>query len=157
MLKHEEYRIHRFPNAHHRLWKIGKRICDEYEGDARRIWESKEPRAVLERLWNIGAGDQLSRMIVGALRDSDQIGGVASDVKGDVSVCRVLGRAIIGKPTDAETAVKLARKLHPADPWQLDYSLWDIGSHWCKTQPICSKCYLAPHCAYALASHKEND
>jgi len=154
--KHAEYKLHRFPAAHNRLWRIGKRICDEYDGDARRIWEGKEPGAVLEILWNLRAGDQISRMIVGALRDCGQVKGEASDVKGDIYIRRVVGRAVSGKSTDAETAVQLARQLHPPDPWQLDAPLWRVGRDWCKTKPMCSKCYLAPCCAYALAGPKES-
>ena len=48
--KRDEYKLHRFPAAHNRLWRIGTRICDEYEGDARRIWEGTAPRAALEML-----------------------------------------------------------------------------------------------------------
>jgi endonuclease III len=90
-------------------------------------------------------------MIVGALRDCGQIKSTTSDVKGDVYVCRVLGRAVLGEMTDPETAVNLARQLHPADPWQLDAQLWYVGRSYCRaTNPNCSHCYLAPHCAYAL-------
>ena len=82
-------------------------------------------------LWDLGAGDQISRMVVGALRDCGQLTGTASDVKGDVYVCRVLGRAVLGEATDPETAVRLARQLHSADPWQLDAQLWDVGKSYC--------------------------
>jgi endonuclease III len=149
--KRDEYKLHRFPAGHNRLWRIGKRICDEYEGDARRIWKGKDPPAALEMLWGLGAGDQISRMVVGALRDCGQLTGATSDVKGDVYVCRVLGRAVLGETTDPETAVRLARRLHPDDPWQLDAQLWYIGKSCCHAgDPNCSQCYLAPHCAYAL-------
>src|ERR1700750_1892984 len=77
--KREECHLHRFPAAHNRLWRIGKRICDEYAGDARKIWEGRDPQMVLEALENLGAGDEISRMIVGALRDCGQIKGGACD------------------------------------------------------------------------------
>jgi hypothetical protein len=149
--KRDEYKLHRFPAGHNRLWRIGRRICDEYAGDARRMWEGKDSPAVLETLWDLDAGDQISRMVVGALRDCGQIKGATSDVKADVYVCRVLGRAVLGETTDPETAVKLARQLHPADPWQLDAQLWYVGKSYCRARdPNCSQCYLASHCAYAL-------
>jgi hypothetical protein len=141
-----------FPKPTNVCGRTGKRIIDEWGGDARRIWEGKNPSAALEVLWNIGAGDQISRMIVGALKDCGQITGTASDVKGDVYVRRVLGRALLGLPTDAEAAVALARRLHPSDPWQLDAPLWMVGSTTCKTNPICPKCNLSPHCVYALGN-----
>jgi endonuclease III len=147
-----EYNLHRFPAAHNRLWRIGKRICGRYDGDARRIWINRDPQSVLQTLWDIGAGDQISRMIVGALRDCGEIKADASDVKGDIYVRRVLGRALTGDIVDAETAVKLARELHPADPWQLDAQLWQIGSAYCTAKhPKCGGCYLAPHCIYAAS------
>jgi endonuclease-3 len=145
-----QYKLHRFPACHMRLWAIAWRICDTYDGDARRIWEGKKASDVFRRLSDLGSGEQLSRMIVGALRDCGQITG-ASDVKADVHVCRVLGRAVTGDPTDAETAVQLARQLHLADPWQLDWPLWNVGKSYC--HPLnqdCPQCYLAPHCAHAL-------
>ena len=90
-------------------------------------------------------------MVVGALRDCGQLTGATSDVKGDVYVRRVLGRAVLGETTDPETAVRLAGQLHPTDPWQLDAQLWRVGKDYCRTNvPNCSQCYLAPHCAYAL-------
>jgi hypothetical protein len=73
-------------NGHNRLWKIARRICDQYQGDARNIWEGRDSRSVLEALWELGAGDQMSRMIVGALRDCGLMVGVTSDVKGNVYV-----------------------------------------------------------------------
>jgi endonuclease III len=152
--KRDTYKLHRFPAAHNRIWRIGKLICEKYNGDARRIWEDRDARSVLETLWAIGAGEQISRMIVGALRDCGQIQASQSDVKGDVYVCRVLGRAMLGKITDAETAVRLAQRLHP-DPWRLDSQLWDVGNRFCrKLHPDCRQCYLAPHCAYATGAGK---
>jgi hypothetical protein len=96
-------------------------------------------------------GDQISRMIVGALRDCGLLSGDGSDVKGDVYVRRVLGRAVLGAPTDAESSVTLARHLHANDPWQLDAQLWQVGKTYRRKIPRCSSCYLAPCCAFALA------
>jgi endonuclease-3 len=147
--KREEYRPHRFPAGHNRLWSIGKRICDRYDGDSRRIWEEKGASVALDALWDIGAGEQISRMIVGALRDCHQITGVG-DVKADTYVRRVLGRALLGDTTDPGTAIRLSRQMHPADPWQLDAQLWSIGRNYCRpTNPDCPKCYLIQHCSYA--------
>src|ERR1051326_1809007 len=39
--KRGEYKSHRFPHGHDRVWMIGKRIVDEYAGDVRRIWEGQ--------------------------------------------------------------------------------------------------------------------
>lgn len=148
-VRRDKYRLHRFRAGHNRLWGIAWHLCDAYDGDARRIWRDKEPSDVIRRLLAVGAGEQISRMIVGALRDCEQIKG-ASDVKADVYVCRVLGRVVCGNPTDSTTAAELARQLFPADPWQLDWPLWNLGKSYCHARkPSCSQCFLAPKCAYA--------
>jgi endonuclease III len=150
--KRDEYNLHRFPHAHNRLWTIASIICDQHAGDSRRLWENKDSAGALQALWDLGAGEQISRMIVGALRDCGQITAGNSDVKGDIYVRRVLGRAVLGHVTDAETAVQVARELHHADPWQLDAQLWLVGKMWCHSQtPECSQCYLVRYCEYALA------
>jgi endonuclease III len=110
---------------------------------------------VLEALWELGAGDQISRMIVSALRDCGLVVGETSDVKGDVYVSRVLGRSLRGRQVDAETAVELARQIYPADPWQLDAVLWRIGNAFCHAKsPDCSAgCPLTARCDYAAEAN----
>ncbi len=147
--KFKEYHLHRFPNAHNRLWRIGREISDRYDGDANKIWQDRESAEALFRLLDLGAGEQISRMIVGALHDCGQIQGTG-DVKADVHVCRVLGRIFSGRPTNGAAAIEQARQLNPSDPWQLDWPLWNIGNALCRPKsPNCLKCYLAPHCTYA--------
>jgi endonuclease III len=144
-----EFRLHRYPAAHNRLWRIGKEICSYFDGDARKIWQDSSAFDVLCRLNYIGAGEQISRMIVGALRDVGQIKGTG-DVKADVHVCRVIGRVFFGEQTNPEAATELTRQLSPNDPWQLDRTLWTIGTSFCHPKaPECPKCYLSAQCAYA--------
>jgi hypothetical protein len=141
--------LHRWRRAHNRLWPIAKCICMFFDGDARNIWKSSTPFDVLCRLYYIGAGEQLSRMIVGALKDCGQITG-RGDVKADVHVCRVLGRVFEGKEATPVFALKMARELKPDDPWQLDRSLWNLGQTNCDSiNPRCSDCYLTQYCNYA--------
>lgn len=148
--KYRDYKLHRFPAGHNRLWRIAKDIRDRYDGDAGSIWKGKESAAVLVELLALGAGEQISRMIVGALRDCGQIEG-PGDVKADIHVCRVLGRVVYGKEISAPAATELARQLNPSDPWQIDWPLWKVGKDYCRPRsPDCKRCYLAPHCAYNL-------
>lgn len=152
--RYAEYKLHRFPAGHQRLWRIGAVILDKYDGDAARIWQGKELSPVLVDLLALGAGEQISRMIVGALRDCRQIRG-SNDLKADMHVCRVLGRAFQGEPANPAVATELARQLDATDPWQLDWPLWNIGKSYCRpSSPDCERCYLAPHCAYAR-SHSQ--
>ncbi len=148
--KFKESELHWMRNAHNRLWAIAKSVYFHYEGDARRIWQNGDSFDVLCRLFYIGAGPQLSRMIVGALMDCGYVSGKC-DVKADVHVCRVLGRAVFGENASPEDAVELARELHPSQPWQLDLPLWTIGDTLCHPtkNPECSKCDLLLYCTYA--------
>jgi hypothetical protein len=147
--KFKEYHLHRFPNAHNRLWRFGKDICNRYDGDARKIWQNKGSGEVLESFLSLNAGEQISRMIVGALLDCRQIRG-SGDVKADLHVCRALGRIFYGAPTNHAAALELARQLNPSDPWELDQPLWKVGKSYCHPDaPNCSKCYLISYCTYA--------
>jgi hypothetical protein len=140
---------HPFHWAYERLWDIANKICAQYAGDARNIWSGKSPSEALCCLQALGAGDQISRMIVGALRDCQQIEGKSSNVKADRHLCRVLGRVVYGEKIGALKATELTQKLNPADPWQLDWALWKIGKAHCRpTSPNCAGCYLSPHCIY---------
>ena len=150
--KYEEFgRPHRFHRGYQRLWPIANEMCARYDGDARKIWSGRSPFEALIHLWALGAGDQISRMIVGALRDCDQITGDSGDVKADLHLRRVLGRAVYGeeiRATEAAKVIQLTRNLN-ADPWKLDLPLWNIGKSYCRpASPDCSNCYLKPHCAY---------
>jgi hypothetical protein len=148
----ESGRPHRYRWGYERLWGMANTICARYNGDARNIWCKRSPYDALVHLWAVGAGDQISRMIVGALRESGQIKGDAGDVKADVHLRRVLGRAVYGHEigvADAAKIIELTRQLHPSDPWQLDWPLWNLGRATCRaTRPKCNECYLQPYCAY---------
>jgi hypothetical protein len=151
--RYEEFgKPHRFHWAYTRIWGIANAICARYDGDARNIWHGRSPYDALVHLRAVGAGDQISGMIVGALRESGQIQGATGDVKADVHVRRVLGRAIFGdevEDVDAAKIIELTRQLHSADPWQLDWPLWNLGRSNChQTNPDCKQCYLRIHCAY---------
>lgn len=124
--KRKEYSLHRFPKGHERVWKIGKRVVQQYEGDARNIWMNQSIESTLFRLLDLGAGEQISRMIVGALLDTGQIAG-KSDVKVDVHVRRVLGRILRGtafSDSDTKLVLDITREMHPENPWLLDRPLY---------------------------------
>jgi hypothetical protein len=142
--------LHRWQRAHNRIWPIAVCICRYFEGDTRKIWQNGTLFDVLCRLYYIGTGEQISRMIVGALKDCGQISTDRSDVKADVHVCRVLGRVFDGKEATPATAIKLASSLNPDDPWQLDRPLWNLGQTKCDHKsPKCADCYLKTDCKYA--------
>ncbi len=145
-----ECRLHRMHWVHNRLWPIANCICMFFEGDARKIWQNSTLFDVLCRLYYIGAGEQISRMIVGALKDCGHISADRSDVKADVHVCRVLGRVFVGDKTTPWIAINIARDLKPEDPWQLDSAIWILGKTRCNSEsPKCVGCYLESNCKYA--------
>ncbi len=148
--------LHRWHRVHNRIWPIADCISRYFEGDARKIWQGSTLFDVLCRLYYIGAGEQISRMIVGALKDCGQISG-RSDVKADIHVCRVLGRVLAGEKATPEAAIKFARDMYPDDPWKLDGPLWNLGRTRCSdNSPTCTGCYLVSCCKYAQEHSRED-
>ena len=92
-------------------------------------------------------------MIVGALIDTHKINGVGN-VKADIHVCRVLGRALTGEGLTPGRATEITRRMYPQNPWFLDRPLFALGRQICVAgTPQCSKCYLRPACAYYAKTH----
>ena len=152
--KQNEYALHRFPKAHERVWRIGNDIVTHYGGDVRKIWKGQPPDIVLERLNQMRVGEQISRMIVGALCDTDQIQG-QGDVKVDIHVRRVLGRILRGyefTPSEAPIVLETTRQMWPENPWLLDEPLYSLGKGVCfASNPACSDCYVHRECAFYKA------
>jgi endonuclease III len=146
--KFSEYRLHRFPKAHERVWKIGRKVLELYAGDARRIWDGTNVSVARQRLLELGAGEQISRMIAGALYDVGWITG-GGDVKADVHVTRVIGRVFSGGSLSTEEVTEITRRMNPENPWLLDKPLFDIGQKICHTKtPKCDKCPLYTLCNF---------
>lgn len=139
--------LHRFPAAHRRVWRIGREIRDGYRGDSRLIWRGRSPEEVKARLLDMGLGPQLTRMAIGALIDTGHLEGTG-DVKADMNVCRVLGRAVRGRPFTPAEATHATRVMYPKNPWRLDAALFQLGRTICGARPQCRRCSLADDCAY---------
>ena len=151
MSRRREYRLHRFPIAHKRVWRIGKDIVRDYQGDVRNIWNTGTSEEILNRLHKMRVGKQISQMIIGALFDVGIIQS-GSDVKADIHVRRVLGRVTRGQEFDLSEIphiIELTRKMHPEEPWLLDQQLYLLGKQVCfPTNPTCSRCYLSEVCLW---------
>lgn len=130
-------------------------MVEKYDGDARHIWSDRAAAgSVLDRLLDLGAGVQISRMIVRALKDVGVVVG-ASDVKADIHVRRVLGRSVEGTEITVDKAHEIARQMHPLDPSELDWPLLNVGKMWCrKTSPRCGECYLKALCIWAITASR---
>ncbi len=80
-------------------------------------------------------------MIAGALVDTGYLVGKA-DLKADARVMRVLGRVLTEQPLSPADTIRIAREMHPENPWLLDRPLYLLGGGVCKeTSPRCDKCF----------------
>lgn len=142
--KWRQFRVHRFPAAHNRIWRIGYAIVKGYDGDVRNIWQGENAEAVLKKLEGMRCGQEISRMIVGMLITYKQIDGTG-DVKADRHVCRVLGR-VFAQSFDPTAARQVARKICPGNPWGIDIALYDIGKWYCLSDwCYCEYCPIGKH------------
>ena len=152
--KRKEYSLHRFPKGHERVFTIGSKIVSEYDGDARNIWQNQSIDTTLYRLNDLRVGEQISRMVVGALIDANILQG-KGDVKADIHVRRVLGRLLKGTEIPAQEAVDATRRMHPENPWLLDRPLYRLGKSVCQaTDPRCHKCAMQAICRYSRTSRE---
>jgi endonuclease III len=146
--KLQKYKLHRFPQAHERVWRIARAVREKpYYGDARRIWKGKDPEQVKEELEKIRLGEQLTRMAIGALIDTGHLKG-RTDVKADIHVRRVLGRILTGDIISEDDATKTTRKMFPRNPWRLDSALFQHGRTICKAKPKCGRCKFSSECVF---------
>lgn len=153
--KWRPFSLHRFPVAHDRVWRIGAEIVDQYDGDARKIWQRNPPSAILSELTNMRCGEEISRMIVGCLITSGHVKGTG-DVKVDIHVKRVLGSIVDKKNLFSQEARDLARKIYSANPWQIDLPLYDIGRRYCtKSWLYCDDCPVSAECITARNTDKK--
>jgi len=154
MSRRREYRLHRFPIAHERVWRIGKDIVRDYQGDVRNIWNTGTSDEILNRFHKMRVGEQISQMILGALFDTGIINR-GGDVKADIHVRRVLGRVVQGmgfELSEIPEVIELTRQMHPEEPWLLDQQLYLLGKQVCfPTNPNCSQCSLREECLWRRA------
>ena len=132
-----DYSLHRFTErAADRVLRIAEIINNKYDGDARKIWKEQKTNVTLQHLEDIRCGSVISRMIVGALKDTKQIQGKA-DLKADSNVCRVLGRVFDNSEISPDRALEIADAMEPSNSWILDEALFSLGKSVChKRQPI---------------------
>lgn len=144
--KWKEYSLHqRFHWAHKRIWRIANDTVRIYQGDARKIWDGQDTDRALLRLRNLISGEQVPRMIIGALIDTGQMFGT-THLKADLHVRRVLGRVFEGEMISPGEADQHANAMLPGNSWILDRPLYQLLE--CEPDPSCSECYLRQECVY---------
>jgi hypothetical protein len=149
--KFKVYKIHRFPKRHMKVWLISQELVARFAGDSRKIWTGRLPDDLYSILPDLAGGNQLSRMIIGALIDTNQING-SGNIKADTHVKKVLGRAISGRGysgKDINEITNITRTMYPPNPWLLDQPLYTLGLRFCfKSDPRCERCCLREECSF---------
>ena len=131
-------RLPRFPAAHGRVRRIGLAVVRDYAGDAREIWREQGPQEVLRRLEAMRLGPQISRMVVGALHDAQQIAGIGQ-LQADLHLRRVLGRLVAGESLSVTGAHRIADNA----------PLVFLGKRARGPKPNRGRCYLRDLCTFA--------
>ncbi|HCF61631.1 MAG TPA: hypothetical protein DFS52_26995 [Myxococcales bacterium] len=130
-------------------------ILENYEGDPRRIWNSKrDVKAVRDELDAVpGIGQALANMAVLILaRNYGLLGGKEAlkelDIKPDIQVRRVFERSgLVIRPASDQALIDAAKKLAPDFPASLDAPAWEIGRTFCKPKVAdCDNCPLGEVC-----------
>lgn len=150
------YAFHRYYKTFAKqLPKAAEIILEKYEGDPRKMWNSKRNVAkVRESFEEIpGIGQALSRMAVLILaRNYGLLGGRSAlqqlDIKPDIHLMRVFKRSgLIPPRATQKDAIETARKLSPKFPAVLDGPSWEIGRTWCHPRnPDCRNCPITKAC-----------
>lgn len=149
--------LHRFVDGMSALFHAAvRRIVDQYDGDACRIWQGKPSSAdVVYRFLEFdGVGSKIANMAANILAREFKILFVdyySIDISADVHVRRVFGRLGLTTPeASIEQLIFRARALHPEFPGLMDSPSWEIGRNWCRPQnPQCRSCYMREGCPTA--------
>ena len=140
--------LHSTGTRHRKIRVMAQRLRDKYAGDATALWADRSPSNSLARLEELGLGPQVSRMVIGALVDEEQVDGSA-DVKADTHLKRVIGRILVGREFSEEEVTTATRLMSPSNPWWLDWPTWYIGNKWClKRVPLCDQCRVNALCVF---------
>jgi len=144
-----------------RIHRIATNIVHKFNSDVRNVWKGRTADEVYEVLKNdvkvnLSRSDATINMIVLGLVGAGVVKG-SSNVKADMHVKKVLGRAILGGEIDRDVdAIKLAQHIYPENPGDIDLPLFDIGKRFCKpTQPLCLECPLTSICKYKLTHQRK--
>lgn len=152
-----ELALHRFVRTRaNAVRQVAGRMVNHFDGNALTVWSSRDPETTLCNLaGTLRIGPQLARMCVLGLLEHGLLDG-DGDVKADVHVCRVLGRAVHGVPfliADTHRVQETLREMKPQQKWLLDLPLWAIGRQHCHaSNPVCTACPIRAECRYARDS-----
>jgi endonuclease III len=146
--------IHRYPAIMADCFYFGiKRISDEYNGDASKIWSGhlSSAEVVYRFLQFKGVGPKIATMTVNILARDFKIkfsDYYSVDISVDIHVKRIFKRlGLVPNNATNEEIIYRARAISPEYPGLLDLPLWEISRKYCKSQnPMCLDCYLEKYC-----------
>jgi endonuclease III len=130
---------------------LTKKVVEEFNGDASKIWEGKRALEVNQELDSIhGVGEGIANMGVLLIEKAyptkfpDKS---FMNIKSDTHTMLVLYRLGASESKDVESAKRAARKMNPPFPGALDAALWEIGRRWCfASEPNCPDCPMNALC-----------
>lgn len=136
----------------YRIVAAARRVVDSYGADASRIWSDKPNASALRHRFEEfeGISQKKSAMAVELLErvlgvEIDAMHG--SDVAVDIHVRRVFLRSGLAERDDVSHMIRVARRLNPDRPGELDNAVWEIGRQWCRpTVPDCIGCPIGSVC-----------
>jgi uncharacterized HhH-GPD family protein len=145
--------LHRYvENVPRWVVAAAKRVLDDYQGEARRIWGDEPTAEELQARLRAfdGIGQKKAAMAVEILERDLRVRIRAmegSDIAYDIHVRRVLLRTGLAEYDDPNHMLQVARALKPDRPGALDEPAWRIGRLWCHAGvPDCPTCPLAAVC-----------
>jgi endonuclease III len=132
-------------------------IKQKYKGNAANIWLNKPGSAlVVYRFLEFdGCGQKIATMTANILARQFKIplaDYYSIDVSVDTHVKRVMVRTgLIPFDAKPEQIIYKAREINPDFPGLIDFSLWEIGTNYCKSKnPECEQCFIKNSCAAVL-------
>lgn len=146
----ERFQAPKFPGW---LRGMARVVVDEYEGDARKVWNNADASSLYWRLRGMpGIGDALAKMGQFILVRNYGVAGGAKNrsclaAKPDEHVRRVSYRAGLSTSSRTMTVVRALEALQLPSPADFDAAVWDIGRRWCSpSNPSCGSCPLTSSC-----------
>ncbi len=137
--------LHPTPARHRKLYAIADTLVVHYGGDARQLWSKKNVGRLKEILQNeLAVGPQITRMIIGGLRDHRLINITTGDLKADTHVIRLMNAMGLSKTANAEQVAADGRRWFKKDPWFSDSALYHLGASYnAKTKADVLRIYRA--------------
>lgn len=140
-------------DAPYTIKKLTEIVVNDYYGKASNIWEGKKASSVKKTFMSIhGVGNGIANMAVLLIEKAyvirfGDLDRPRMDIKPDVHTMRVLFRLGMSDDQTEAEAIRVARRMHPEFPGELDAPLWIIGRRWCHpNNPLCELCPMNQIC-----------